>query len=153
MGGTDRCPLGFAGVLPVRKQVLEGILAADIAGFHTYDYARHFLSAPVALLARLQWGALTMSPVSRCTRVLGLECSPKGVDFKGRFCKVCVYPIGIDPSHFLRIIHRPSTQQRVEELSETFAGLKVLIGVDRLDYIKASCSVLPPCNPRQSAGM
>eukprot|EP01084_Bolivina_argentea_P067142 122346_1 len=31
--------------LPTRKEILRGILSSDLVGFHTYDYARHFLSA------------------------------------------------------------------------------------------------------------
>ena len=43
--------------LPVREEVLRAVLKADLIGFHTYDYARHFVSA--------------------CTRILGLEvCMP-----------------------------------------------------------------------------
>ena len=43
-------------VLPVRREILLGILNCDLIGFHTYDYARHFLSS--------------------CTRLLGLKCLP-----------------------------------------------------------------------------
>lgn len=32
-------------ILPVRKEILKGILHCDLIGFHTYDYARHFLSS------------------------------------------------------------------------------------------------------------
>jgi len=32
-------------ILPVRNEVLEGVLHSDLIGFHTYDYARHFLSS------------------------------------------------------------------------------------------------------------
>jgi len=32
-------------ILPVREQLLLGILECDLIGFHTYDYARHFLSS------------------------------------------------------------------------------------------------------------
>lgn len=32
-------------ILPVRDDLLEGILHCDLIGFHTYDYARHFLSS------------------------------------------------------------------------------------------------------------
>ena len=39
--------------LPVREEVLKAVLKSDLIGFHTYDYARHFVSA--------------------CTRILGLE--------------------------------------------------------------------------------
>ena len=42
--------------LPVREEVLKAVLRADLIGFHTYDYARHFVSA--------------------CTRILGLEARP-----------------------------------------------------------------------------
>ena len=41
--------------LPVREELLRAVLKADLIGFHTYDYARHFVSA--------------------CTRILGLEAS------------------------------------------------------------------------------
>ena len=32
-------------ILPVREQLLRGLLDCDLIGFHTYDYARHFLSS------------------------------------------------------------------------------------------------------------
>lgn len=44
--------------LPVREELLRSVLKADLIGFHTYDYARHFVSA--------------------CTRILGLEGTPAG---------------------------------------------------------------------------
>ena len=30
-------------ILPVRSEILMGVLSADLIGFHTYDYARHFV--------------------------------------------------------------------------------------------------------------
>lgn len=53
------CQLIFsrlARVLPVRREILLGILNCDLIGFHTYDYARHFLSS--------------------VSRLLGLKCFP-----------------------------------------------------------------------------
>ena len=32
-------------MLPVREEVLQGVLQSDLVGFHTFDYVRHFLSA------------------------------------------------------------------------------------------------------------
>ena len=32
-------------ILPVREALLLGVLHCDLIGFHTYDYARHFLSS------------------------------------------------------------------------------------------------------------
>ncbi len=36
--------------LPWRKEITKGILGADLIGFHTYDYARHFISSVKRLL-------------------------------------------------------------------------------------------------------
>ncbi|CAM9645716.1 unnamed protein product, partial [Chrysoparadoxa australica] len=103
-------------ILPVRKPLLEGLLSADLVGFHTYDYARHFLSA--------------------CSRVLEVECSPRGIEYRNHFMQLGVFPIGIDPDHVSLTIRRSWVQNRIKELVETFKGRKILLGVDRLDYIK-----------------
>ena len=50
--------------LPYREDILHGMLAADLLGFQTYDYARHFLSS--------------------CEIVLGIETSPDRLDTKSR---------------------------------------------------------------------
>ncbi len=53
--------------LPVREEVLRAVLGADLIGFHTYDYARHFISS--------------------CTRILGLEVRLAHCDTAPGFCK------------------------------------------------------------------
>jgi len=103
-------------ILPVRKQLLGGLLKADLVGFQTYDYARHFLSAS--------------------SRVLEVNTSPKGVEYENHYCSIGVYPIGVDPDFIRKVCTMPAVQRRMQELKETFAGRKILLGVDRLDYIK-----------------
>lgn len=58
--------------LPVREEVLRAVLKADLIGFHTYDYARHFVSA--------------------CTRILGLEV---GTQKEGKHVVALEYIISI----------------------------------------------------------
>lgn len=70
-------------ILPVRREILLGVLSCDLIGFHTYDYARHFLSS--------------------CTRILGLPTMPNGVEFEGRLAHVGTFPIGIEPSSFIDV--------------------------------------------------
>ncbi|KAJ2263353.1 Trehalose-6-P synthase/phosphatase complex synthase subunit [Coemansia sp. RSA 376] len=103
-------------ILPVRRQILEGVLAADLLGFHTYDYARHFLSS--------------------CTRILGLQTAGDSVDAGGRVVRVGTFPIGIDPSKFSEALATAEVRARLGELERRFAGERVIVGVDRLDYIK-----------------
>nr|CAG8611972.1 2590_t:CDS:2 [Entrophospora candida] len=100
-------------ILPVRKEILDGVLNSDLIGFHTYDYARHFLSS--------------------CTRILELNAMPNRIDFGGRHVHVGTFPVGIDPDRFAE---QPKVKQRIKVLEERFKGIKVIVGVDRLDYIK-----------------
>ncbi|GAC95449.1 glycosyltransferase [Pseudozyma hubeiensis SY62] len=103
-------------ILPVRREILLGILHCDLIGFHTYDYARHFLSS--------------------CTRILGLPTMPNGAEFEGRYVHVGTYPIGIEPSQFEDGLERESVKERIKSLQRRFEGVKIIVGVDRLDYIK-----------------
>ncbi|TKY60093.1 Alpha,alpha-trehalose-phosphate synthase of UDP-forming 1 [Spatholobus suberectus] len=102
--------------LPSRTELLRSVLAADLVGFHTYDYARHFVSA--------------------CTRILGLEGTPEGVEDQGKLTRVAAFPIGIDSDRFIQALELPEVQDHMKELKERFAGRKVMLGVDRLDMIK-----------------
>jgi hypothetical protein len=64
----------------VRREILLGILYSDLIGFHTYDYARHFLSS--------------------CTRVLGLPTMPNGVEV--RCCPMLSVSVGSTMFYSLR---------------------------------------------------
>ncbi|KAK3618535.1 Trehalose-6-P synthase/phosphatase complex synthase subunit [Elasticomyces elasticus] len=103
-------------ILPVRNDILAGVLHCDLIGFHTYDYARHFLSS--------------------CARILGLPTTPNGVEFQGKLVTVGAFPIGIDPEKFHQGLEKESVKRRIDTLEHKFEGVKIVVGVDRLDYIK-----------------
>ncbi len=103
-------------ILPVREELLRGLLHCDLIGFHTYDYARHFLSS--------------------CSRILETNTTPNGTEFQGRFVTVGAFPIGIDPEKFTEGLKKPQVQERIAALKRKFEGVKLIVGVDRLDYIK-----------------
>lgn len=104
-------------ILPVRREILEGVLSCDLIGFHTYDYARHFLSS----VARV---------VPHTTTV------PNGIEFEGRSISVGAFPIGIDVDKFTEGLTKQSVIDRVAQLKAKMGDVKVIVGVDRLDYIK-----------------
>ena len=53
-----------------------------------------------------------------------------------RFVPVSVFPIGIDPEKFLNELQLPAVQKNISSHKKTFEGKKVILAVDRLDYIK-----------------
>ena len=103
-------------ILPVREELLKGLLQCDLIGFHTYDYARHFLSS--------------------CSRILETPTDNNGLKYQGRFITVSAFPIGIDPEKFTEGLKRPKVRERMAALRRKFEGVKLIVGVDRLDYIK-----------------
>lgn len=103
-------------VLPERAEVLRGLLGADLIGFHTHDYMRHFISAAY--------------------RTLGLDCELDEIRFGDRLVQVNAFPMGIDFNQF----HQAATRQPVRAFSATLrqqlGPQKLVLSVDRLDYSK-----------------
>ncbi|HEY4348699.1 MAG TPA: bifunctional alpha,alpha-trehalose-phosphate synthase (UDP-forming)/trehalose-phosphatase [Gaiellaceae bacterium] len=103
-------------ILPSRSEVLHGLLGSDYIGFHTGDYARHFRSA--------------------CLRVLGIEPTAEAIEYDDRTVGIGVHPIGIDVKSFLGTLADPETAAVQAELEQQYAGKKLVLGVERLDYTK-----------------
>lgn len=104
-------------ILPVRSEILIGVLSCDLIGFHTYDYARHFLSS--------------VSHIVKNVKTL-----PNGIEYEGRSISIGAFPIGIDVRNFTDGIQKPSVVDRIKQLKSKFGDTKIIVGVDRLDYIK-----------------
>ncbi|KAF1331102.1 Trehalose-phosphatase, partial [Globisporangium splendens] len=106
--------------LPVRSQLLTGVLQADLVGFQTFDYERHFLST--------------------CQRLLGVDCSHKGIrspsGARDHFTSIGVFPIGISVEPFARAASSVQTLNRVNDLHRKFGTKRIILGIDRLDNIK-----------------
>jgi trehalose 6-phosphate synthase/phosphatase len=103
-------------VLPFREELLRGVLGADYVSFQTGDYARHFRST--------------------CLRVLGLDSHPEWLDFDGRRVSIGVDSIGVDVAGFRRTLADPETARLLADLDAQYAGRRVVLGVERLDYTK-----------------
>lgn len=103
-------------LLPQRKEILKGLLGADLIGFHVYDYARHFLSS--------------------CLRLLGVSSHQGMLEYDGRTIKADAYPIGIDYEKFRKTLGLSQTKKIVSSLTDSHKDLKLILSVDRLDYSK-----------------
>ncbi|MBL8923648.1 MAG: bifunctional alpha,alpha-trehalose-phosphate synthase (UDP-forming)/trehalose-phosphatase [Myxococcaceae bacterium] len=102
-------------ILPARATLLEGVLAADLVGFHTAGYARHFSSSAL--------------------HVLGAEAGPDGVTYEGHHTAVGVFPMGVDAHAF----EARAASDEVAAQAAVFqpdASVRLLVGIDRLDYTK-----------------
>jgi len=66
----------------------------------------------------------------------GTPTTPNGIDYQGKIVTVGAFPIGIDPEKFEEGLKKPKVQERIAALKRKFQGVKLMVGVDRLDYIK-----------------
>jgi trehalose 6-phosphate synthase len=104
--------------LPWRRQILEGLLGADVVGFQRPGAAQNFVR-----LVRQRVGHKT----HRDTVYLP----------DGRAVHAGSYPISIDTPGLDRLARSEATEQRAKELREQLGNPRtVLLGVDRLDYTK-----------------
>ena len=66
----------------------------------------------------------------------GLPTTTRSVTYQNKMVSVGAFPIGIQPERFTRTLEDAKVQERIAELEHEFRGRQVMVGVDRLDYVK-----------------
>ncbi|MDQ2813271.1 MAG: trehalose-6-phosphate synthase [Actinomycetota bacterium] len=107
--------------LPWRRQVIEGLLGADLVGFQRRADAANFLRA-----CRQATGLTARGPTIRVD-------GPDGT----REVHAAAFPISIDSAALSQTAERDDVKKRAREIREALGQPEiVLLGVDRLDYTK-----------------
>ena len=66
----------------------------------------------------------------------GLATTSRNVTYQDRIINVGTFPIGIQPEKFTNTLAETKVKERIAALEREFKGRKVMVGVDRLDYVK-----------------
>lgn len=107
----------FLRCLTRRKDILTGVLGANMIGFQSFSYSRHFSSC--------------------CTRILGFDSTSAGVDAYGAHVAVDVFPIGIDAREVQKLAYGdPVIEEKIAGIRKLYAGKKIIVGRDRLDPVR-----------------
>lgn len=102
--------------IPWRESLLEGVMGADLIGFHTYDDIRHFISA--------------------ATRILTLNASANKLVFQDRTVMVDAFPMGIDFEKFERLTRNSKVWKSLNTIRQSTGKARIMTSIDRLDYSK-----------------
>ena len=102
--------------LPWRHEILNGLLGADLVGFHTFAYMRHF--------------------VTSLLHVDGIEADIDRMRTGGREVKLGAFPMGVDAAAFSDLALDTDVLARVEAIRRDAGGRRIVVGIDRLDYTK-----------------
>jgi trehalose 6-phosphate synthase/phosphatase len=101
---------------PWKEKIMDGLLGADVVGFHTHEYVQHFLKSV----------QMTCGWDHKFRDILTLD----------RVVKAEMFPLGIDFHKFNTAIAEPGVISAAASIRENFAGKKIVFSVDRLDYTK-----------------
>jgi len=103
-------------LLPGRREILNGILGADLIGFHTYDYVLHFLFS--------------------IRHLLGYEHSFGQITVGNRTVRADAFPMAIDYEKFASAVHYREVKREINKIHKRVGESKIILSVDRLDYTK-----------------
>lgn len=112
------------------------MLGADLIGFQTHSFARHFRHT--------------------VSRILSLEALPKGIQLaqgiynsnydegdpplEHAFVDVAVFPIGIDVQSLTLKRRDPTVAEWVRSLKLRYKGMKIIVARDKLDEVQVCSS-------------
>jgi trehalose 6-phosphate synthase/phosphatase len=99
-----------------RREMLEGLLGADLIGFHTFEYSQNFLQSAL--------------------RMLGYEHNLGQISLQTHVVKVETFPLGIDFEKFFNAASTPDVLEERKNFVASLAQSRVVLSVDRLDYSK-----------------
>lgn len=106
--------------LPWRRELLDGLLGADVVSFHTEQYRKNFVRTCGRLLPREE------------ARVSGSTISLAD----GRQVRTAANPISIDTAELADMAVSDEVTHERDRLRRQFEDRVVLLGLDRLDYTK-----------------
>src|SRR5215831_18881691 len=99
-----------------KKTLLQGVMGADLVGFHTHDYVQHFIQS--------------------VKMILGADNYFNTLQYQNRLIRVDLFPIGIDYKKFNNAGNDPEVIRNKGEIKKNFEEKKIIFSVDRLDYTK-----------------
>ncbi|MNK05919.1 Trehalose-phosphate synthase [compost metagenome] len=103
-------------LIPRREELIVGMLGADLLGFHTFDDARHFLSA--------------------ASRLSSSNLSENVLLYNDRQVVVEAFPMGIDSEKFERLTKHEKVAKFTTSIKASLKYIKTILSIDRLDYSK-----------------
>jgi len=103
-------------ILPWRSEILRGLLGADLLGFHTFAYLRHFVTSVL--------------------HIEGIEAQVDRIDLDDRAVRLGVFPMSVDAAAFDALARDPEVMAKAAAIREDAGGRRILLGIDRLDYTK-----------------
>ncbi|HWU47861.1 MAG TPA: alpha,alpha-trehalose-phosphate synthase (UDP-forming) [Humibacter sp.] len=142
IGFFDHIPFPAYGIfsqLPWRRQIIEGLLGADVIGFQRLADAGNFARAARRLKGYDTRGSVIEVPIVHDDPDAGAHRHVTR-NRHGELVRTVLarqFPISIDAKTYQEMAARPDIQERAKQIRVELGNPKtIMLGVDRLDYTK-----------------
>jgi len=130
-------PPDIFGVLPWRRELLDGLLHLDLIGFHIPSYVLNFANTAERFLGARPIEVARTDLIRRGPAV-SISRYPHALEYEGREIALGVYPVGVDVEFFEGQSRDPATIAKSHQIREETGARKVILSAERLDYVKGA---------------
>lgn len=134
---TSFPPADIFNIIPWRGEIIGSLLQCDYIGFHIPRYVENFVDVvksqmPVDVTEEINCSErfLTYS----CP--LGIEKMTRSISVNNRQVRLGAHPVGVNVEYIKELYSRADTQNLVKEMRNQFGEKKIVLSVERLDYVK-----------------
>ena len=130
-------PADIFNIIPWRRDIIGSLLQCDFISFHIPRYVENFVDvvkshAPVNVLRRVN--AAKQFLTYSCA--LGIDKMTKLIEVGDRTIRLGAQPVGVNMQNIQQILDQQKTQSRIELLRKRTQGKRIVLSVERLDYVK-----------------
>jgi len=130
-------------ILPWRREIIGSLLQCDYVGFHIPRYVENFVDAvrsytPLDVLQTVPCAPRFVT--YGCA--LGVDTMSSVIEVAGRRVTLGAHPVGIDVGLIEQIVSTAAVQKKMARVQALLHGVKGIISIERLDYVKGSLEKL-----------
>ncbi|MDX2207204.1 MAG: glucosylglycerol-phosphate synthase [Gemmatimonadales bacterium] len=134
---TSFPPADIFNVIPWAGQIVGSLAQCDLVGFHVPRYAANFLDV---LRSHVPTEVIETAPCAPRFRVHGVALAipvmPTLLQVGDRKVRLGAFPVGVNVRAVQQILADPVRRETVEAVRERFRGTRLVLSVERLDYVK-----------------
>lgn len=130
-------------ILPWRREIIGSLLQCDYVGFHVPRYVENFVDAARSYAPVDVLGAAPCAPrflTYGCA--LGVDTMTSRIAVADREVSLGAHPVGIDVALIEQLVSKPAVKKKTARIDELLGGVKGILSIERLDYVKGSLEKL-----------
>ena len=134
---TSFPPADIFNIIPWRGEIIGSLLQCDYIGFHIPRYVENFVDVVKSQMP------VDVTEEINCTErfltyscPLGVEKMTRSINVSNRQVRLGAHPVGVNVDYIKELHSRPDTQNFIKEMRDQFGEKKIILSVERLDYVK-----------------